>query len=163
MTSLSSLDDVDLTRYSSLVTQLKVKFDILTTHMRNAKLHRCSPFPFHVPLTSHHTSFHFARSLLAHILWYVREKTVLHKVLSIWVDRSELNLQSSDNENVEINNTNPRNSISAAESQKRTTFRKVAKVARQWIQRKSSISQSQGNNTTVRCATPLNFEEHQFY
>jgi hypothetical protein len=44
MTSLSSLDDVDLTRYSSVVTQLKVKFDILTTRMRTAKLHRSFPF-----------------------------------------------------------------------------------------------------------------------
>lgn len=80
---------------------------------------------FHLPLH---------RSLLSHILWYVREKTVLHKVLSIWVDRTELNLQSSDNE-----------------SHHRTTFRKVAKVARQWIQRKSSINSS---TTNIRCGTP---------
>jgi hypothetical protein len=76
----------------------------------------------------------FLRSLLSHILWYVREKTVLHKVLSIWVDRTDLNLQSSDND-----------------SQHRTTFRKVAKVARQWIQRKSSINNS---NSNLRCTTP---------
>lgn len=61
----------------------------------------------------------------------MREKTVLHKVLSIWVDRTELNLQSSDSDH------------------HKTKFRKVAKVARQWIQRKSSVS-----GANLRCTTP---------
>lgn len=41
MTALSSLDDIDLTQFSSTVTQLKAKFDILTTNLRTSKLHRC--------------------------------------------------------------------------------------------------------------------------
>jgi hypothetical protein len=130
MTVLSSLDDIDLMQCTPIVSQMKAKFELLTTYMRSAKLHRYTPPPL--------TSLTSRRSLLAHILWYVREKTVLHKVLSLWVDRSEFNFLSSDTDGT-------------SDARQKTKFRKVAKVARQWIQRKSSVS---GTNSNNRCTTP---------
>lgn len=60
--ALSHIDEVDSL---SLNVRKKAisKYEYLTSLMRKNKLHR---------------------SLLAHVLWYVREKTVLHKVISLW-------------------------------------------------------------------------------
>eukprot|EP00602_Paraphysomonas_sp_CaronLab_P009901 CAMPEP_0185036228 /NCGR_PEP_ID=MMETSP1103-20130426/28867_1 /TAXON_ID=36769 /ORGANISM="Paraphysomonas bandaiensis, Strain Caron Lab Isolate" /LENGTH=1031 /DNA_ID=CAMNT_0027573691 /DNA_START=205 /DNA_END=3300 /DNA_ORIENTATION=- len=78
------------------------KFHSLATRMRMCKLHRI---------------------LLAHILWYIREKTVLHKVLSIW------NVGGSSPEKDEQQSGLPHMHSSR--------FRKAVKVAKKWISRRA--------------------------